>query len=313
MVQNYYELLGVGKTASEKEIKSAYRKMARKLHPDVNPNNERAQDQFKKVNEAYEVVGDPSRRKDYDQFGDNWKHADQMREMGGGRGPGRGSGGGMSFDLGDLFGNGGAQSAGGFGDLFGGARMGGHAQQQRPQTMKHQGTIDVSLDEVYTGATRRISIGSSTPGNGKRNLEVQIPKGVPDGRKIRLRPDSNTEVTLTVNVRSDKRFSRQGANLRADITVPLLDAILGGEAEVPTMTGRIALNIPAGTQNGRSFKIKGRGLPKMNSDENGDLYATVKVRLPDTLSEEEQQLDAQLRGIRNGAPVGETVDEEGSG
>ena len=120
-------------------------------------------------------------------------------------------------------------------------------------------------------------------------------------------------MTLTVNVRSDKRFSRQGANLRADITVPLLDAILGGEAEVPTMTGRIALNIPAGTQNGRSFKIKGRGLPKMNSDENGDLYATVKVRLPDTLSEEEQQLYAQLRGIRNGAPVGETVDEEGSG
>jgi DnaJ-class molecular chaperone len=308
MAQNYYELLGVNRTASDKEIKAAYRRMARKLHPDVNPNDERAQEQFKKVNEAYEVVGDPKRRKDYDQFGDNWKHADQMRNMGGGHGPG----GGMSFNLSDLFGGAAGQSAGGFGDLFGGA-MGGHSRQQRPQTMKHQGTIDVSLDEVYTGATRRISIGSSMPGSSKRNLEVQVPKGVPDGRKIRLRPDGNTEVTLTVKVRSDKRFSRDGANLRADIAVPLLDAILGGEAEVPTMTGRIALNIPPGTQNGRSFKIKGRGLPKVNSDEYGDLYATVKVRLPDTLSDEEERLYAQLRDIRNGASVGEASSEEDAG
>ena len=173
--------------------------------------------------------------------------------------------------------------------------------------MKHKGTIDVSLDEVFTGTTRRISIGTSS--GGKKNLEVEVPRGVPDGRKIRLRPDKRSEVTLTVKVRSDKRFSRDGANLRADVSVPLLDAILGGEAEVPTMTGRIALNIPAGTQNGRSFKIKGRGLPKMNSDETGDLYATVKVRLPDTLSEDEKVLYSQLRDIREGrAAVGDLRD-----
>jgi curved DNA-binding protein len=300
MAENYYELLGVNKSASEKEIKTAYRRMARKLHPDVNPNNQRAQDQFKKVNEAYDVVGDTAHRKDYDQFGDNWKHADQMRNMGGGsgRGPGQGGGG---FNMNDLFGGG--QAAGGFADMFGGGA--GRAQQRRqqrpPEIIKHQGTIDVSLDEVYTGASRRISIGTS--GTAKRNLEVDVPKGVLDGTKIRLRPDAKTEVTLTVKVRPDKRFSREGANLRADINVPLFDAILGGEAEVPTMTGRIALNIPAGTQNGRSFKIKGRGLPKANSDDSGDLYATIRVRLPDTLSDKEKWLYSQLRDIRNGRPA----------
>ena len=293
MAQDYYDLLGVTRNASDKDIKAAYRRMARKLHPDVNPNDERAQAQFKKVNEAYEVIGDRDRRKDYDQFGENWKHADQIRNMGGGRNAGPGMAG-MNFNLGDFFGGG---AAGGFSDLIGG--MGGHAQARpQQQVAKHKGTIDVSLDEVFTGATRRISIG--TVSTGQRNLEIRVPKGVNDGRKIQLHPDKNTEVTLTVNVRSDKRFSRDGANLRTDVWVPLLDAILGGEAEVPTMTGRIVLNIPAGTQNGRSFKIKGRGLPKMNSEEFGDLYATVKVRLPDTLSNDEQSLYQRLRSIRNG-------------
>jgi curved DNA-binding protein len=302
MAQNYYDILGVNKTASEKDIKSAYRKMARKLHPDVNPNDDRAQDQFKKVNEAYEVVGDPDHRKDYDQFGDNWKHADQMRNMGarggrGGRGPGAG---GMGFDLNDLFGGGAQSSPGGFGSMFGGA--GGHARQQQqhrqPQVTKHKGTIDVSLDEVYAGTTRRITIGTTS--NGQRNLEVEVPKGVPDGRKIRLRPDNRSELTLKVNVRADRRFTREGSDLRADISVPLVDAILGGEAEVPTMTGRIALNIPAGTQNGRSFKIKGRGLPKLNSDSHGDLFATVRIQLPENLTDEEQSFFKKMREARVG-------------
>jgi curved DNA-binding protein len=318
MAQNYYEILGINKSASDKDIKSAYRRMARKLHPDVNPNDERAQEQFKKINEAYEIVGDPARRKDYDQFGENWKHADQMRNMSGGR-PGDSTGG-MGFNLGDLFGGmGGAQGGRGgqahsnFGDMFGG--MGGQEQQRQQQQspVLHKGTLDVSLEEVYTGAKRRISIGSSS--TGQRNLEVEIPKGVPDGRNIKLRPDRKTEVTLTVKVRADKRFTREGANLRAEITVPLFDAMLGGEAEVPTMTGRIALHIPAGTQNGRSFKIKGKGLPKSKSGDHGDLFATVKVRLPENLSEEEQQLYSQLRDIRGVSAepdLRSTVDSEQS-
>ena len=135
-------------------------------------------------------------------------------------------------------------------------------------------------------------------GSGSRNLEVQVPRGVRHGRKIRLRPDNDTEIILTVNVRSDSRFSRKGANLLIDIAVNLLDAVLGCEVEVPTITGRVALQIPMGTQNGRSFKIKGKGLPMGESAQFGDLYATVKVRLPESVSDEERQLYEQLRDIR---------------
>ena len=167
------------------------------------------------------------------------------------------------------------------------------------------------MDEVYTGVTRRISIGSGRLGtNANRNLEVQIPKGVRDGRRIRLRPDENTEITITVKVRSDGRFTRDGANLRANIAVPLLNAVLGGEVEVPTMTGRIALQIPAGTQNGRSFKIKGKGLPKLNSDDFGDLYATINIRLPDSLTDRERDLYRELRDLRSGSTG--TPDNDGA-
>jgi len=296
MAQNYYDMLGVNKNVSDKDIKAAYRRMARKLHPDVNPNDAGAQEKFKKVNEAYEVVGDPTRRKDYDQFGENWKHADQMRNMGGGAG--------IGFDLSDLFGSARARGGGGFGDLFGG--MGGQA----PRPVRHEGSIEISLDEVYTGVTRRISIGSGRPGmNANRDLEVQIPKGVRDGRRIRLRPDENTEITITVKVRSDGRFSRDGANLRAVVAVPLLSAVLGGEVEVPTMTGRVALQIPAGTQNGRSFKIRGKGLPKVNSDSFGDLYTTINIRLPDSLNERERDLYKELRDLRSGAALTQENDD----
>tara|TARA_B100000029_G_scaffold135336_4_gene129777 strand:+ start:1039 stop:1968 length:930 start_codon:yes stop_codon:yes gene_type:complete len=289
MAQNYYDILGVSKNASDKDIKSAYRRMARKLHPDVNPDDSRAQNQFKKVNEAYEVVGDPARRKDYDHFGDNWKHADQIRNVN----AGRHSSGGIGFNLGDLFGVGGGTGSSSFGNMFSGA-----ATHMR-SPVRHEGTLEVSLDEVYAGVTRRISIDSA--GSGSRNLEVRVPRGVLDGRKIRLRPDNDTEIILTVNVRSDDRFSRKGANLLIDIAVNLLDALLGCEVEVPTITGRVVLQIPMGTQNGRSFKIKGKGLPMGDSKQFGDLYATVNVRLPESLSDEERQLYMQLRDIRSNA------------
>jgi len=290
MADNYYDILGVPRNSTDKDIKSAYRRLARKLHPDVNPGDEKAQAEFKKVNEAYEVLGDEKRRKDYDQFGDNWKHADQMRNMG----AGRGGNGGFGFDIGDLFGGG-----GGFADMFGG--MG----RQPRGAIRHEGSVQVSLDEVYHGTSRRITIGGGM--GASKTIEVQIPAGVPDGRKIRVRPDANSEVTITVRVRDHSKFTRQGSNLRTDVIVPLFDAILGGEVEVPTMTGRIALQIPSGTQNGRSFKIKGKGLPVMNSGEFGDLFATIKVKLPESLTEEEK---SHFETLKNLSQVSQVTREE---
>ena len=293
MAERYYDILGVSRNATEKEIKSAYRTLARQLHPDVNAADKTAEEKFKKVNEAYAVVGDTQTRRDYDEFGDNWKHAEQLRKSGasggafGRGGPAgsifdmfrgrRGSGGG-GIDLGDLFGD-----SGGFGTA-------GMGMQQAT------GSVEISLAEAYRGTTRRISVAG--PAGGTQDLEVTIPAGIGDGGKINLRPSEQMQVTLTVRVRSDNRFVREGADLLANVQVPLLDAILGGETEVSTMNGRVALKIPAGTQNGKSFRMRGKGMPRLNSTKKGDLIATVRVRLPESLSEEEQSLFEKLKAIK---------------
>lgn len=285
MAVDFYSVLGIGRDANDKEIKSAYRQLARKLHPDLNPGDEAASDRFKQVNEAYDVLGDKKKRKDYDEFGENWKHADELRKQGaaGGFGPfgggGRGHGGDSIFDF---FGGGGS----GVFDRFG---MGG-----RNARSNVEGSIDITLEEAFNGATRRISIGGSS---GSRTLEVTVPAGIQNNGKIRINPDAQTEVLLTVKVAPHRMFTRAGDDLQVDVKVPFLDAALGGEVEVPTMTGRIALTIPAGTQNNRSFRIPGKGMPKRNSGEFGDLLATVDVRMPDKITDEQKRLFEQLREL----------------
>ena len=286
MAQGYYEILGVSKNASGKDIRSAYRKLAREYHPDVNRSNLNAAERFKKVNEAYHILNDPKTRKDYDQFGENWKHADQIRDMGGAGGRSRAGagpvfetfngGGAAGFDLSDLFGMTGRP--GGFG----------------AQRASAEATVDITLDEAFHGTTRRLAL--NTPG-AARNLEVKIPAGIPNGRRISLNSDG-VQVSLTVNVLPHHRLRRDGDNLHVDVEVPVYDAVLGGEAEVPTMTGRVMLRIPEGTQNGRSFRVNGKGMPVMNSNRHGDLFATVKVRLPESLAEEERALFERLRSMR---------------
>lgn len=287
LAQDYYKVLGIARDATEKEIKTAYRKLARQLHPDVKPDDKAASEQFKRVNEANDVLSDFKKRKDYDEFGENWKHADELRKAGSagfasGGNP-FGSGGSSLFDL---FGNGG-HSGSGAGtpfDIFGGGQMRSNVE----------GSVEVTLEDAYHGATRRVSMSGRT---GTRTLEVTVPAGIRDGGKIRLNPDPQTEVLLRVKVLPSRRFTRTGDDLTAEVQLSYVDAVLGGEVEVPTIEGRIALTIPAGTQNGRSFRIPGKGMPKRGSGEFGDLIARIKVRLPDEITDEHRHLFEQLKEL----------------
>lgn len=320
--KDYYKTLGVDKDATEKEIKSAYRKLARKYHPDVNPDDPEAQERFKDINEAYQVLSDPEKRKKYDQLGANWR---QWERMGGrpedfnwGRWTSTGPGGQRvhvrhvspdEFD--DLFG--GAGGFGGFSDffdqIFGG--MGGFRsapdmagrQRQRVQMRKGQDieqSIEISLEEAFHGAKRLFQL------NGSR-IEATIPRGVKTGSKVRLRGKGAPgragaapgDLYLKVNVKPHPTFERKGADLYVDVDVPLYTALLGSEVRVPTLTGDKILTIPAGTQNGQTFRLSGQGMPKLhNPDERGDLYARVNVKLPTDLDDREKELIRQLKALR---------------
>lgn len=289
MAQDYYKVLGVARDATEKEIKTAYRKLARQLHPDLNPGDKAASKRFKHVNEANDVLSDTKKRKDYDEFGENWKHADELRKAGSagfasGGNP-FGSGGSSLFDL---FGNGpqrgGGRGAGSPYDVFGGG----------PRRSTVEGTVEITLEDAYHGATRRVSISGHS---GTRTLEVTVPVGIRDGGKIKLNPDPQTEVLLRVKVLPSRRFTRNGNDLVADVPLSYVDAVLGGEVEVPTIEGRIALTIPSGTQNGRSFRIPGKGMPKRGSGEFGDLIAKIRVRLPEVITDEHRLLFEQLKEL----------------
>ena len=320
MAQDFYNTLGVGRDASEKDIRSAYRRLARKSHPDVNSGDAEAGERFKKINEAYQVLSDKKTRRDYDEFGENWRHAEQMRNFGGRGGSRRGPGVHFQqFDLGDL----GDSGFGGLGDLFGfGARAGGPRQgaaRRRAQEVETQ----ITLAEAYSGATRLVSYQAARPcescgGTGRRGsavcaacrgagmevrparLEVKIPAGIDDGGRIRVRPSPDVELALRVRVRPDSRFTRKGSDLHAEVSVPYLDAILGGEVEVPTMAGRVMLTIPAGSQNGRSFRLSGKGMPRLGGGAPGALVANLKVVLPESVDGEERELFERLRRMRDG-------------
>ena len=314
MATDFYKVLGVPKNASDKDIKSAFRRLARKYHPDVNPGDTDAERRFKEISQANEVLGDTKNRVAYDKYGDQWQHADKIEEsrkrqgagaFGGGFPGGGGGRGGQSFqfegDLGDLFAGG---SGGGspFDSLFRRA-----AGRQRGQDLEH--SVSVTLNEAYHGASRTVQL--STGGGPGARIEVNIPAGVADGQRIRLSgkgaPGMNGgspgDLFLSIRVQPHPSYKRDGNNLRVVVDVPVADAALGGEVHVPTLKGKaLVLNVPAGTQAGRTFRLAGQGMPT-SAGGFGDLLAEVRLILPDELTDQQRALFEQLRASSTSEPA----------
>ncbi|MBN1176267.1 MAG: J domain-containing protein [Dehalococcoidales bacterium] len=326
--KNLYDLLGVSKSASDKEIKQAYRRLARKYHPDVNAGDKGAESKFKEVNAAYEVLSDADKRKKYDKYGDKWQYADQFEEAERQQAQYRqySPGGGASYHFGGDIG--GMDSI--FEELFGGARARGFTRRSQPRRGQDlESTVEVTLEEAYHGTSRTISLQTEKPcsackGSGMiqnlpcsacrgsgvvpdiKRLEVKIPAGVATGSRVRIAGKGQPsygggpsgDLYLKITVRPHAQFERHGDNLHVSVPVPLATAVLGGEVQVPTPKGKLALKIPPETQNGRSFRLKGQGMPHLGKSERGDIVAKVSVVLPTELSDKEKELFRQLSEIR---------------
>jgi curved DNA-binding protein len=282
--KDYYRILGVNRNASEREVKQAYRRLARQYHPDVNPGDKSAEAKFKEINEAYEVLSDKEKRQKYDKFGDQWQYADQFERAGQQQAPGWDFGGGgtrVYFGEADLDGL--------FDDLLGGFRTSqGQTRPRRGQSLEYP--VEVTLEEAYQGTTRTLSFA-----NGKR-LEVKVPPGVRAGSRVRLagKGVQGGDLYLVISVKPHRLFERRGDNLYVKVAVPLVVAMLGGEVEVPTLKGKLALKIPPETQNGRIFRLAGQGMPHLGNSSHGDLLAKVNVVLPTNLTQQEKELFKQL-------------------
>jgi DnaJ-class molecular chaperone len=310
--KDYYKSLGVPKDANAEAIRRSYRKLARKYHPDVNK-SAGAEARFKEINEAYEVLSDPEKRRRYEQLGANWQQYEQWQQQGGGRGfewifTGPGGirfGNGGDFDEADL---------GGFSDFFrtffgdlGGAPGTARARTRasaRPAPDLEQ-KIEISLAEAYRGAERALEIRDPTNGAAPRRLTVKIPAGVRDGQRIRLagqgarvRGRAPGDLYLVVRVQEHPFFRRDADDIHVDLPVSFGEALLGAEVTVPTPKGRLRLKIPPETQNGRVIRLAGQGMPRMAGGGHGDMYVKVKVVLPQKLSDEERDLVQKLAGMR---------------
>jgi DnaJ-class molecular chaperone len=288
---NYYEILGVPRNATDKDIRQAYRKLARQYHPDVNPGDKTGEEKFKQINEAHSVLLDPEKRRKYDKYGDRWQHADQIEEA---EARARAQGGRTTFRW-ETYGSEDptvtfdTESGNIFEQLFRNV----WADLRKPAATEYP--VEVTLEEAYEGAARLIELA------GGRRLEVKIPPGVDNGSRVHIPAGDGRKggFYLVISVQPHQVFERKGRNLYREIEVPLEDAILGGEATVPTLRGRIALTIPPETQNGQRFRLSGQGMPALNQPGNkGDLYATIKVKLPTGLSAQEKELFQQLKELR---------------
>jgi curved DNA-binding protein len=328
--KDYYKILGVDRKATQAEIKKAFRKLARTCHPDACPGDKGAEERFKEINEAYEVLGDAEKRKKYDELGTRWQDFEQWQRAGGQSqawpfgwspaGGGRaGQPGGTQYrtvtqeDLEGLFGGEGSVSDF-FSFFFGGGqpqaartgRRGGSRQVARAGQDADQ-PVQITLEEAYRGTTRLLEFQEAD--GSRRRLEVKIPAGVDNGSRVRLPGKGGRGVGggpagnlyLVVQVVPHAHWERKGDDLHVQVPVDLYTLLLGGEADVPTLKGTtLKLKVPPETQNGRKFTLRGQGMPRLKAPgEHGDLYATVTVRLPSGLSEQERELVQQLAALRS--------------
>jgi len=306
--RDYYQTLGIKKDASQEEIKKAYRKLARKYHPDVNPDDPNAEEKFKDINEAYQVLSDEEKRNKYDRFGSQWK---QYQQRGGSaedfdwsKWAARGQPGGGGYrtvsqeEFEQMFGGG----LGGFSDFFStlfGGMAGGRPRgqttrgpsaqsMQRGRDIEH--TVQISLEEAFNGTTRLLTFEDG------RRIEATIPPGVRTGSKIRLSGQGSPgmrgsgDLYLKVKVASHPKYNRDGDDLKIDQPVDLFTALLGGEVNVSTIDKTVKLTVPTGSDSGKTFRLKGLGMPKLeNPEKHGDLYVTLQIQVPKKLTAEQKK------------------------
>ncbi len=294
-MKDYYQILGVSRGANEQEIKQAYRKLARKYHPDVNPGDTQAEVRFKEINEAYEVLSDKEKRAKYDRFGSDWQRYEQA-------GPGGDFSGGDFSDI--------------FETLFGGrAAPGGRRPAAGGFNMRLDGQdieqpVEITLEEAASGTQRKLEF--SNPNGSPRVITVKIPSGVDTGNRVRvpgegapgLNGGARGDLYMVVKVLPHARYERKGSDLSLKVDAGLYTLLLGGQIQVPTLEGKtITLTVPEQTQNGRTFRLSGQGMPHMRAASRGDLYVTVNVLLPTNLGERERELIRELRRITEDQPV----------
>ena len=310
--KDYYKVLGVDRKATEDEIKHSYRKLALDHHPDHNLGDKAAEEKFKEINEAYQVLSDVEKRKRYDQLGESYSSWQQRGGTPGGfnwedwfvQNPRGGNVRVEVGDFGDIFGD---TGIGDFSDffrsIFGGRSVSRHpgsaSTRSARQPQAFQQEVPISFLEAYQGTTRRVEI----DGHQK---EVIIPPGARTGTKVRVseaistapnRPKS--DLYLVIEVADDPRYKRKKNNLYTDVEVDLYTAVLGGEIKVPTLSGNVVLSLPSGTQPGQTFRLSGRGMPQLkNPKKSGDLYVKVNIRIPRNLSSEEKELFSELNQLK---------------